>query len=99
MTNIETGVGSLKGLAEWILKQPVEFQMRPICTFDPDVADGEPWNGVIQDNGDYVIFSDAMTKAQYDAWRAKQSIQETQRAYKDWNRPEVLDAKERGLLP
>jgi hypothetical protein len=99
MTNIETGVSTLKGLAEWILKQGIELQMREIRTFDDNLADNEPWRGVIKDYEDYVVISDEWTRAQYAEHTAAQRRQDEQRSYESWNRPEVREAQEKGLLP
>jgi hypothetical protein len=111
MTNIETGVSTLKGLAEWILKQGIELQMREIRTFDDNlIADG-PWHGVIKDYEDYVVLSDELTQEQFKAL-ARNKLRAEQ-VHREWlesapdreaeryrsQRAEVREAQEKGLLP
>jgi hypothetical protein len=95
---IETGVETLKGLAEWILKQPDDMQERKIYLYSVDGC--TRWDGVLEDHGPgFIVFSPNMTLAHYQALRLERAKEEAEYRSRHWNRPEVLEAKKKGLLP
>lgn len=109
----ETGAKTLRDLASWILNQIEEIQELRLYTHDQEYG-AEPWHGIVEVNPvqhtqiregvtqmceAYAIISDSFTEAEFAAQQEKIMQQAQDRHRRSWNRPEVLEAKRRGLLP
>jgi hypothetical protein len=58
------------------------------------------WNGDIYGPDDEAVGLDfGMTEEEAEAYRKQVTAQEEQYRSEHWNRPEVLEAKEKGILP
>lgn len=112
MSEIETGAKTLRDLAEWILGLPHEQQHYRVYSFDSEYGE-EPWHGVVRVEDERVveyegrkevhepraIISDSLTQEEFAELQAHQRRTEQLRRQEHWNRPEVVEAKEKGLLP
>jgi hypothetical protein len=97
---IETDTSTLRGLAEWILKQPVETQMLVLRVDHDDYPEGVDWHGVLYTDGDWVCLSSSMTKLQYESWRAKMAAREAAAAAERFQKQTAdLTEEEKRFLP
>jgi hypothetical protein len=98
MTYEETGAKTLRELAYWIIGRNSEIGNQLIYVHDECFGD-VPWHGVIRIEDNVAVIHDGPTKAELAQIAKDQAAQEAERRRADWNRAEVLEAKEKGLLP
>jgi autonomous glycyl radical cofactor GrcA len=94
---IETGAKTLRELATWIMTSDADVLDKPICVVDD--GDVVNWHGVLWLQEDEVVFVPELTQEEYAEVRRHIQRQMQLQREQHWNRPEVLEAKEKGLLP
>lgn len=90
---------TLKDLAAIILSSSDEEQAKLVGVFDNEYGEVEVWHGIFKESSGFVYLSDELTDEMFREINAARTQEERTRAYESWNRPEVREAQEKGLLP